>query len=207
MGLSTFDPTTDTVARVTLVDTVTVNSDMRGTDSAMLAVSYTAPDNASITSILGDTNELQANQGSWLTATGFSTPTDVTDSETVITAAISALNNLSTADVASELTTYDAPTKAELDAAVAPLALEASLFDVTTDQVIVATNNDKTGYTITGTITTLDGLDTAQDLQHAATLSAISAQTVDLKGVSDKDLTEVFDKHANGRFHGYLHRN
>ena len=46
---------------------------MRGTDSALLAASYTAPDNASITSILADTNELQLNQGNWLTATGFST--------------------------------------------------------------------------------------------------------------------------------------
>lgn len=34
---------------------------------------YTAPDNTSITSILVDTNELQTNQGNWLTATGFST--------------------------------------------------------------------------------------------------------------------------------------
>lgn len=34
---------------------------------------YTAPANADITSILADTNELQTNQGNWLTATGFST--------------------------------------------------------------------------------------------------------------------------------------
>jgi len=34
---------------------------------------YTAPDNTSIASILADTNELQLNQGDWLTATGFST--------------------------------------------------------------------------------------------------------------------------------------
>lgn len=46
---------------------------MRGTDSALLAASYTAPDNASIASILADTNELQLNQGNWLTAIGFST--------------------------------------------------------------------------------------------------------------------------------------
>ena len=32
-----------------------------------------APDNASITLILADTNELQTNQGNWLTATGFNT--------------------------------------------------------------------------------------------------------------------------------------
>lgn len=46
-------------------------------------------------------------------------------------AAIAALNNLSTAQVNAEvdsaLADYDAPTKAELDSAVAPLALEATL--------------------------------------------------------------------------------
>lgn len=42
---------------------------MRGTDGA----NTTAPDNASIASILADTNELQQNQGDWATATGFST--------------------------------------------------------------------------------------------------------------------------------------
>lgn len=34
----------------------------------------TAPDNASITAILADTDELQTNQGNWLTATGFAVP-------------------------------------------------------------------------------------------------------------------------------------
>ena len=36
-GLNDFDPATDVVARVTLVDTVTANTDMRGTDGAELA--------------------------------------------------------------------------------------------------------------------------------------------------------------------------
>ena len=44
-------------------------SNMRGTDGA----NTVAPDNTSITAILADTNELQLNQGNWLTATGFST--------------------------------------------------------------------------------------------------------------------------------------
>jgi hypothetical protein len=61
------------VVNVDLVDVTTTNTDMRGTDNALLASGYTAPDNASITSILADTNELQTNQGNWLTATGFST--------------------------------------------------------------------------------------------------------------------------------------
>ena len=41
-GLNNFDPTTDTVARVTLVDTTTANTDMRGTDDAVLAASAPA---------------------------------------------------------------------------------------------------------------------------------------------------------------------
>ena len=44
-GLSTFNPTTDTVANVTTVGTCTTNTDMRGTDSAFLAAS--APSNFS----------------------------------------------------------------------------------------------------------------------------------------------------------------
>jgi hypothetical protein len=45
-----FDPATDAVANVTLVATTTTNSDMRGTNSALLASGYTAPDNAGIAS-------------------------------------------------------------------------------------------------------------------------------------------------------------
>jgi hypothetical protein len=44
-------------------------NNMRGTDGA----NTVAPDNASITAILADTNELQQNQGDWATATGFAT--------------------------------------------------------------------------------------------------------------------------------------
>jgi hypothetical protein len=50
LAASYFDPATDAVANVTLVGTTTTNSDMRGTDSALLSSGYTAPDNAGITS-------------------------------------------------------------------------------------------------------------------------------------------------------------
>jgi hypothetical protein len=46
--------------------------------------------------------------------------------------------------------------------------IQAILADTGTDGVIVATNNDKTGYSISGTITTLDALDTALDAAHGA---------------------------------------
>lgn len=64
------------------------------------------------------------------------------------------------------------------------LAEDLNNFDSTTDQVTVATNNDKTGYSISGTLTTLDALDTAQDSQHATTQSLIS-------GLNDLDASGV----------------
>lgn len=46
------------VSRVTLVDTTTTNTDMRGTDNALLASGYTAPANASIAAIKTETDKL-----------------------------------------------------------------------------------------------------------------------------------------------------
>ena len=60
---------TGALGHVLLADVTTTNTDMRGTDSA----NTVAPDNASIAAILVDTADLQANQGQWLTATGFNT--------------------------------------------------------------------------------------------------------------------------------------
>lgn len=88
-----FDPAADTVARVTLVDTTTANTDMVGTDNAsthnaaavlaefgtgaaLTALATQASVDlidSAVATILVDTNELQTNQGNWLTATGFST--------------------------------------------------------------------------------------------------------------------------------------
>ena len=65
-ALNDFDAAADTVS---LVTTCSNNTDMRGTDSA----NTIAPDNTSIAAILVDSADLQANQGNWLTATGFNT--------------------------------------------------------------------------------------------------------------------------------------
>lgn len=55
-----YDPATHKVAGVVLVDTTTTNTDMRGTNSALLASSYTAPDNADIVAIKAKTDNLPA---------------------------------------------------------------------------------------------------------------------------------------------------
>lgn len=77
-ALNDFNPSTDTVANVTLVATTTTNTDMRGTDSAATAANLAIVD-SNVDAILIDTNELQTNQGNWLTATGFSTFNPATD--------------------------------------------------------------------------------------------------------------------------------
>jgi hypothetical protein len=68
LGLNNFDPASDTVAHVTLVDTTTdLTNGGSGGGDATLANQVTILANQS--TILADTNELQSNQGQWLTAT------------------------------------------------------------------------------------------------------------------------------------------
>lgn len=50
-NLSTFDPLVDVVSRVSLVDVTTTNTDMRGTNNALLSLDYVAPDNSTISDI------------------------------------------------------------------------------------------------------------------------------------------------------------
>lgn len=63
--LSTFDPATDTVARVTLVDTTTTNTDMRGTDGAVTSIgtvdaNITQVNGVGVTNISEFTDEMTA---------------------------------------------------------------------------------------------------------------------------------------------------
>lgn len=55
--------------------------------------------------------------GAWSTATGFATPTNVTDAQAAILAAINALNDLSTSDIDARLAAYDGATQTDLTAA------------------------------------------------------------------------------------------
>lgn len=144
-ALNNFDPANDTVARVTLVDTTTVNTDMRGTDGA----NTTAPDNTSITEILADTNELQTNQGNFTTATGFAVPGDIPSAADVA----DAVWDEPIADHATAGSTGEALSNAETDLAPALTAIgNLNNFDPATDTVarvtlvdITTTNTDMRG--------------------------------------------------------------
>ena len=114
-------------------------------------------------------------------ATGFST-FDHTTNQVIV-----ATNNDKTGyTINGTLQTLDAlDTQQDLQHSTTQSAISAlNNFNPASDQVIVATNNDKTGYSITGTLTTLDALDTAQDIQHATTQSAIS-------GLNDIAATDI----------------
>jgi hypothetical protein len=66
--LNDFNPSSDTVARVTLTDTCTTNTDMRGTDSALTDKSNFALSTASISSILSALNAGTYGNGSTFSA-------------------------------------------------------------------------------------------------------------------------------------------
>ena len=114
-----------------------------------------------LAAIVADTNELQTNQGNWLTATGFSTHTAanvrtemdsnstqlaaiLTDTGTTIPAQISGLNNISSADVTtactSSLNTYDAPTNTEMLAAHSTTDALITTVDTVVDAIKVTTD-------------------------------------------------------------------
>jgi hypothetical protein len=77
---STFDPASDTVARVTLVDVTTLNSDMRGTDGAPSSTDiyseFTASNNADAFKSSPDVNVIQVG------GVSVSSPSDLTDQMT-----------------------------------------------------------------------------------------------------------------------------
>lgn len=77
-------------------------------------------------------------------------------------------------EIRNAITGYAGPLDTDANGAVRIVdGTGARELDTSSGRVIAGTVADKTGYSISGTIQTLDALDTAQDLQHAATLDAI----------------------------------
>jgi hypothetical protein len=198
-------------------------------DTTISSRNATAPDNASITAILADTAELQANQGQWLTATGFATPANVSAVETKVDAletkaqadarqvliakeaTVAALNNLSAAQVAAELATYDVPTKAELDSAIAGIPSAPTTGAIRTElatelariDVAISTRLATAGYTAPPSAATnatavrselsteLGRIDVATSTR--STPANVTDAVTSIKGADNKDLTQVFD--------------
>lgn len=102
----------------------------------------------------------------WITATGFATPSDITTTQTAITNAIAALNNLSTSDIDARLTAYDAATGTE---AAAISAAIAALNNLTAAQVWAYATRSLTG---TAAAQTSPVVGSTLNITRAATYSA-----------------------------------
>jgi len=224
------------VVNVDTVDTCTTNTDMRGTDSALLASS--APTNFGDLSISSSTGYVTVGGflGGTLTETTggriagnfdtFFENADAATTQTVddvgsgggdATAAnqTTIINHLtdvkgtsfvkdthSLTDITADVTGINGAamrgTDSALLAASAPTNFGDLAITATTGKVTVGTNDDKAGYSISGTITTLDALDTAQDTQHTTTQSAISS----LNDPTSGDIADaVWDEVLTGATH------
>ena len=123
------------ISRVTLCDTTTTNSDMRGTDSANTTTPPTAAavraeidsNSTKLASIEGDTQDLQTQIG-----TAGAGLTDLGGMSTGMKAEVNA-----EADTA--LTDYDAPTKAEMDSAFATTDALITTVDGVVDSILLDT--------------------------------------------------------------------
>jgi len=172
-GLNNFNPATDTVANVTLVATTTTNTDMRGTDNAFLAAS--APANFSDLAITVTNGYVTV--GTNTDKTGYSISGSITT--------LDGLNNFDPDTDAVANVTLVATTTTNTDmrgtdnaflAANAPANFGDLSITVTTGRVDINTNNDKTGYSISGAKTTLDALN---DIAAGANMG-LTASAVDL---------------------------
>ena len=148
-------------------------------DAALATAASLATVDSNVDAILTDTNELQTNQGDWATATGFATA-----------AAITALNDLSAADVNSEVDTAIA------DAGLATSAALATV-DANVDAILV-----DTGTTIPAQITGLNDLsaadvnaevDTALSDYDAPTNTEMVAAFTEIKGATFSGTTDSLE--------------
>jgi hypothetical protein len=132
-----------------------------------------------VDAILVDTNELQTNQGNWLTATGFSTHSAadvVTALGTGTTLTAIPWNSAWDAEVQSECTdalnAYDPPTKTEMDAAFTEI--KGATFSGTTDSLEALRNRGDAAWTTATGFSTHSAADVVTALGTGSSLTALA---------------------------------
>ena len=174
-NLNNFDPATDVVARVTLVDTTTANTDMRGTDGANTQAPLTAAQvNAEVDTALAD----------------YDAPTkaELDTSQSAIQADIAGLNDLSSADVTAAV-----PSTSQIEAALLNEGDGQQFIDAIV-QAIGNINLDQA--TVVAAIRAdleragglLDNLPTLTEIEG----STVLAKTSDIAGLNDITANDVW---------------
>lgn len=189
------------------------------TDVVTVAHNWTVnPDNTSVYAIMGAEVDLRAVAEQSVSATATvdfddlaTIEGDLSDGgrlDLIIDAILADTNELQTDDIPGLIAALNDPTTAAIASAVWSAATRTvtAATNITSDgsaitsssgSVTVGTNSDKTGYSISGTLTTLDALDTAQDSQHSTTQSAIAALNDPTAGaIADAVWTEAIADHS-----------
>lgn len=135
------------ISRVTLVDTTTTNTDMRGTDNALLASSYVAPANSDIAAIKAKTDNLPAAFPTNFAALGINASGHI--SRVVLTDTTTAVTNSVTAGTVSDKTGYSLSGTQTFNLTGNITGNLSGSVGSVTSGVTVSTNNDKTGYALT----------------------------------------------------------
>ena len=178
------------------IGTVTTNTDMRGTDSAMLAAS--APSNFADLEITASTGKVTV--GTNDDKTGYSITGTVSADIVSVSGDSTAADNLekdydgtgynkSASTIGTTTTNTDMRgTDSAILAASAPTNFGDLAITASTGRVTVGTNNDKAGYSISGTLQTLDELnnfDPAADTVANVTTAGTVTNGVTVSTVSD----------------------
>lgn len=176
-----------------LLSTAVVGADV--TDNSIFAKLVSSSVTADWDTYVNTTDSLQANRDK------IDSLNDVAATDIVSAGAITTLSgavvNVDTVDTCTTNTDMRG-TDSALLASSAPTNFGDLAITAITGKVTVGTNDDKAGYSISGTITTLDALDTAQDTQHTTTQSAISS----LNDPSSADIADaVWDELLTGATH------
>lgn len=186
------------------------------------ATGFTAIDTV-VDTILVDTGELQTNQGNWLTATGFATPTNITAATGIVLSGVThtgaVIPSVTLTDTVTTLTNLPAITTNWLTATgINASAFTAAKFaaasldgkgdwnigktgysltqtfppnfadlavTITSGEVTVGTNNDKTGYTAS-TVSDKTGYSLAAD-QSSVTVGTVT----DVTNETTADVTKI----------------
>ena len=190
-ALNDFDPTSDTVANVTLVATTTTNDDMRGTDSANTT---TPPTAAAITDAVWD--EVQSGH---TTAGTFGKFVDV---EVSSVSGGGGLTQQNVRDAMKLTPTGGAPSSDSVDEHLDDILADTTQIDADTDDIQSRIPAALVSGRMDSNVSAID------DFAEAATDLAASARTI-VVGVAETgtlsttqmttDLVEATDDHYNGR--------
>ena len=135
-GLSTFNPVQDTVANVDIVNTVTTNTDMRGTDGAITSVAGLSTFNVATDQVITDLASRNASKADVSSLSTFNPATDTVANVTLVDAvtvnadmrgtdgAVTSLAGISTFNVATESVITDTASREASKADVADLTLK-----------------------------------------------------------------------------------